>query len=313
MNMLTANAGHLAGFLVLVIGMAWMMRVGGDGGALENDPDADPNDPGADPAGDNPPTEPQFGDTNYVETETYAGSDELVTRRTDGTVVYDGDSDFAEYFQEAEPAPPIAVTPKPGPTTVAHPANAELVERPSSLAILNPVLTDAERAYYTDHPELFIEMTELVAFRTSTRSETSMLASNSSFTRLQQQAPALMNIIGHSVQQNLANLTPELRVREDAADIALLMSIQTEVVNKKGSALDVIKRYVAVMEGEKKPAPPRAPVTPTAPVRRMPGASPNSAPRTSPSRQRPAPTVAVGLHLNESEMALMAQDTEGLI
>ena len=141
-----------------------------------------------------------------------------------------------------------------------------------------------------------------------------MLASNSSFTRLQQQAPALMNIIGHSVQQNLANLTPELRVREDAADIALLMAIQTEVVNKKGSALDVIKRYVAVMEGEKKPAtPPRAPTAPTAPVRRMPGASPNSAPRTSPSRQRPAPTVGVGLNLSASEMKLMEQDTEGLI
>jgi len=271
----------------------------------------------ADPTVDNQPAEPQFGDTNYVETETYAGSDELVTRRTDGTVVYDGDSDFAEYFQEAEPVAPVtpAPAPKPGPTTVAHPANAEIAA-PTSIATLQPILSEAERAYFNANPDKWIECQELIASRTATRSETSMLASNASYTRLQQQAPALMNIIGHNVQQNLASLTPELRVREDAADIGIFMSMQTEVVNKRGSAIDVILRYADVIRSGQKPAPappPRAPTAPTAPVRRMPGASPNSAPRTSPSRQRPAPTVGVGLNLSASEMKLMEQDTEGLI
>jgi hypothetical protein len=302
---------------MLVIGMAWMMKAGGDGGAIDNDPDGGTGDASPDNAdtGSQGDVTPQFGDQGYVETEYYDGSQELVTRRDDGSVVYDGDPDFNQYFPADVPEAPAApASPKPGPTSVAHPDNAELVTPPASIATLQPVLSDAEREYFNANPDKWLEAQELIASRVANRSETSMLASNSSYTRLQQQAPALMNIIGHSVQQNLANLTPELRVREDAADIALLMAVQTEVVNKKGSALDVMKRYVAVMEGASKPAaPPRAPAAPIAPVRRMPGASPNSAPRTSPSRQRPGPTVGVGLNLNAAEMAIMAADTEGLI
>lgn len=281
-----------------------------DDAAPLDDQGANPTDPAVDPAGE---PASQLGDQGYVETETYDGSAELVTRRTDGTVVYDGDPDFSEYFEESSVPAPTPAAAKPAPTSVAHPANAELVAAPPSIATLQPVLSNAEREYYNANPDKWLEAQELIASRVASRSETSMLASNSSYTRLQQQSPALMNIIGHSVQQNLANLSPELRVREDAADIALLMAVQTEVVNKKGSALDVMKRYVAVMEGANKPAaPPRAAAPPTNPVRRMPGASPNSAPRT-PSRPRPGPTVGVGLQFTAAEMQLMAADTEGLI
>lgn len=203
------------------------------------------------------------------------------------------------YDEEPEtPAAPPAPAPFSTPTAAAP--NVQLL----------PILSNDEQAQmaaegFTPEAQAWVS---LIASRIASRSEQSMIASNSNLQSLQQKAPELFNVVGTRVAAQMANLSPEVRARPDAAGLAVLMAQQEEARTTGQDIFAVQDRWNALRRA--KPAAARVAPAPQNARQKAPGASPNAAPRPSHTQQQRtrAPRVGVGLNLTAEEQRILEAD-----
>ena len=239
-------------------------------------------------------SEPVAGQVQYDaqgQPTTYADGSPL-ERDAYGNVIYD-DEPAIEAPEPAAPAP--FSTPTSAAPNVA----------------LSPILSDDEQAQLASlgiTPEAQTAIT-LIASRIAARSEQAMIAGSGNLAMLQSEAPELFNVVGNRVAAQMANLTPEVRARPDAASLAVQMAMQEEVRTTGNTIFQVMDRWQTLRQKGKAPALRPAPA-PTPARARAPGASPNSAPRPTHNQQARvrAPRVGVGLNLTPEEQRQLAAD-----